>query len=180
MCTLLEKYEEDFFQCVNAKFRLRTLLRKGVITDTIKGEIENADDDDSREILFDHLKRNASIDTLKRYLEVATAADAYPKMQTLGGKMREELQQGGWLEVCAGVGGTYMYVCTCVYLFSLGSCVWGGLQVDLHVCVPECVYLSLNPLTNLAKEQGCVIMWTRFVQEIMNGSQWTCCMQVCA
>ena len=98
---LLEKYEDDFFHYINAKLRLRTLLRKGVITDTIKGEIENADDQDAKEILFDHLKRNANVDTLKRYLEVVIAADAHPNMQTLGRKMKEELQQGGWLEVSA-------------------------------------------------------------------------------
>ena len=102
---VLEKYEEDFFKCVNAKLRLRRLIRRGVITDTIKGDIESANDDEAREILFGHLKQNANADTLKKYLKVAIAAEGYPKMQSLGRKMMEELEQGGWLVLCV--------VCVC-------------------------------------------------------------------
>ena len=90
---VLEKYEEDFFQFINAKLCLRKLIRKAVITDTIKGEIESANDDDSREILFGYLKCNADVATLKNYLKVAIAADGYPNMQSLGKKMMEELPQ---------------------------------------------------------------------------------------
>ena len=98
---VLEQYEEDFFKCVNAKLRLRRLIRRGVITDTIKGDIESANDDEAREILFGHLKQNANVDTLKKYLKVAIAADSYPKMQSLGRKIMEELEQRGWSELCA-------------------------------------------------------------------------------
>ena len=93
MHVVLEKYEEDFFQFINAKLRLRKLIRKGVITDTIKEAIESANNDDSREILFGHLKCNADVATLKKYLKVAIAADGYPNMQSLGRKMMEELPQ---------------------------------------------------------------------------------------
>ena len=44
-------------------------------TDTIKEVIESANDDDAREILFSHLKCNADLDTLRKYLKVAIAAD---------------------------------------------------------------------------------------------------------
>ena len=97
---VLDKYEKEFIQYVNAKLCLRKLIRKGVITDTIKGAIESANDDDSREILFDHLRRNANVDTLKKYLKVAIAAKGYPNMQALGRRMKEELQQGSRLELC--------------------------------------------------------------------------------
>ena len=90
---VLEKYEEDFFQCVNAKLHLHKLIRKGVITETIKETIESANDDDAREILFGHLKCNADMATLKKYLKVAIAAEGYPNMQSLGRKMMEELPQ---------------------------------------------------------------------------------------
>ena len=90
---VLEKYEENFFQCVNAKLHLCKLTRKGVITETFKEEIESANDDDAREILFGHLKCNADVATLKKYLKVAIAADGYPNMQSLGKKMMEELPQ---------------------------------------------------------------------------------------
>ena len=91
---VLEKYEDDFFKCVDAKHRLRRLIRRGVITDTVRGDIQSANNDEAREILFDHLKQNATVDTLKKYLKVAIAANGYPKMQSLGRKMMEELEQG--------------------------------------------------------------------------------------
>ena len=97
MCAVLEKYEEDFFKCVDAKIRLLMLIRKGVITENIKVAIESADDVDSKEILYHHLKCNADVDSLLRYCEVAIAAEGYPKMQALGRNMQKELQQGGWL-----------------------------------------------------------------------------------
>ena len=97
VCAVLEKYEEDFFKCVNAKIRLLKLIRKGVITEDIKVTIESVDDEDSKEILYRHLKCNANVDTLLRYCEVAIAAEGYPNMQALGWSMQEELQQGGWL-----------------------------------------------------------------------------------
>ena len=90
---VLEKYEKDFFQFINAKLRLHKLIRKGVITDTIKEVIESANNDDAREILFSQLKCNADLDTLKKYLKVAIAAKGYPNMQSLGRKMMEELPQ---------------------------------------------------------------------------------------
>ena len=75
-----------------------------------------SNDDEAREILFDHLKQNANVDTLKKYLKVAVAADGYPNMQSLGRKMMEELEQGGWSELCDQlcVGGRG-HVCVCVY-----------------------------------------------------------------
>ena len=115
---VLEKYEKDFFKCVNAKLWLHKLIRRRVITDTIKEDIESANDDEARKILFDHLKQNANVDTLKEYLKVAIVAYDYPNMQSLGRKMMEDLQQGGWLELCAFL------------------CVQGGMCVCvLHLCL---------------------------------------------
>ena len=121
---VLEKYEEDFFKCVNAKLWLRKLIRRGMITGIIKGDIESANDDEAREILFDHLKQNANVDTLKKYLKVAIAADGDPKMQSLGRKLMEELEQGGWLKLC-----THLCVCVC-------ACV----RACVHVCLQCCKF----------------------------------------
>ena len=118
-------------QFVNAKLHLRKLIRKGVITDTIKGEIENASDDDSREVLFAHLKHNTDVDTLKKYLKVAIAASRYPNMQSLGRKMKEELKQGGRLELCALCRGCNVYVHACVHV-----CACGTWQFYLHNMTP--------------------------------------------
>ena len=95
MCTILKKHEEEFFKCVDAKVHLLKLIRKGVITEDIKVAIESADNEDSKEILYHHLKYNGSVDSLLRYSEVAIAADSRPSMHSLGKKMMEELQQGG-------------------------------------------------------------------------------------
>ena len=148
---VLEKYEEDFFKCVNAKLRLRKLIRRGVITDTIKGDIESANDDEAREILFDHLKQNANVDTLKKYLKVAIVAEGYPKMQSLGRKMMEELEQGGWSELCA-----YLslcgrkHVCVCV-------CVCGVWCVSMYMWEGVCVRCTCACISDTNIVQVCVI-----------------------
>ena len=108
----LEKYETEFFSVVNARLSLLRLKRKGVITQDIESRINAAtNDEDAQEILFAHLLRNADVDTLLKYCEVIIAANGYPKMQSLGTKMKEDLQcmQGGWLSV-----GVCVCVCVCV------------------------------------------------------------------
>ena len=97
MCAVLEKYEKDFFKCVNAKIRLLKLIRKGMITEDVKAAIESVDHEDSKEILYHHLKQNGNVDTLLEYAEVAISATAHPNMQALGKKLKEELLRGGWL-----------------------------------------------------------------------------------
>ena len=68
------------------------------------------------------------MDTLKEYCEVAIDAEGYPKMQSLGRKMMEELEQGGWSEL--GGGGS----CVCVR-----ACVCGVVCV-VWVQVSVCTY----------------------------------------
>ena len=96
---VLKKYEDEFFEVVNAKkLNLLKLKRKNVITADLISKIESADDENAKEILFDHLKSNADMATLKEYCEVVIAADGYPKMQQLGEKMLSELQSKGLLK----------------------------------------------------------------------------------
>ena len=104
---VLEKYEDDFFEVVNAKYNLLKLKRKGVITQDIERQILAINDDEAREILYDHLKRHGNLDALKEYCKVAIAADGYPNMQKLAEKIMKELSQGGWLK----------YICTFVQVF---------------------------------------------------------------
>ena len=49
-------------------------------------------EEDAQEILYEHLANHADVVTLMRYFEVIIAANGYPKMQSLGRKMMEELQ----------------------------------------------------------------------------------------
>ena len=96
MSEVLEKYEDTFFKVVNAKYNLLKLKRKGVITQDIERRISATNDDEGREILFDHLKHHGSVDTLREFCKVAIAADGYPNMQKLAEKMMKDLTQGGW------------------------------------------------------------------------------------
>ena len=100
---VLEKYEDTFFEVVNAKYNLLKLKRKGVIPQVIQRQISATDDDkECREILYDHLKHHGSEDTLMEFCKVAIAADGYPNMQKLGEKMMKELTQEGWFQyICA-------------------------------------------------------------------------------
>ena len=92
----LKKYETEFFEVVNPRLSLLRLVRKGVITEDVKSDINTSNTDDAREVLYHHLTHHANVDTLEEYLRVVIVADGYPKMQSLGKKMMEELEQRGW------------------------------------------------------------------------------------
>ena len=132
----LKKHDTEFFSVVNARLSLLRLKREGVITQDIESRINAAtNDEDAQEILFAHLLRNADVDTLLKYCEVIIAANGYPKMQSLGKKMKKDLQcmQGGWLcaSVCARV---CLCVCVCAHVGVHCACV--------VVCVLFCNKLS--------------------------------------
>ena len=91
----LETYEDDFLEVVNPKLRLRKLIREGVISSDVKTAIETANDEDAKDILFEHLQKNATVDTLRVYCDVAIAANGFPRMQKLGKKMMDALPPGG-------------------------------------------------------------------------------------
>jgi len=95
---VLEKHEEEFFEVVDAKLNLLRLKRKKVITESLVTKIESADSANARELLYDHLYRNADVRALREYCKMAVAADAVPKMQKLGEKMLSELPPEGVLE----------------------------------------------------------------------------------
>ena len=92
----LLKHETEFFEVVNPRLSLLRLVRKGVITEDVKSDINTSNTKDAREVLYHHLAHHANVDTLREYCEVAIDAEGYPKMQSLGRKMMKELPQGGW------------------------------------------------------------------------------------
>ena len=94
---------------VDPRLSLLRLVRKGVITEDVKSDINTSNTKDACEVLYHHLAHHANVDTLKEYCEVAIDAEGYPKMQSLGRKMMEELEQEGWSELCA-----HLCVCVCV------------------------------------------------------------------
>ena len=91
----LQKYETEFFEVVNPRLSLFRLVRKGVITEDVMSNINTSNTDDAREVLYHHLVHHANVCTLEEYLRVAIVADGYPKMQSLGRKIMEELEQRG-------------------------------------------------------------------------------------
>ena len=87
---------------VDAKIDLFWLLRKKVITESLKVQIESSDNRNAKEMLFHHLQCNADVAALREYCKMAVAADGFPNMQQLGEKMLSELQPEGVLEWCVG------------------------------------------------------------------------------
>ena len=91
----LQIYAKAFLDIVNPKLSLLKLEHKGVISLDAATAIENANEEDAKYLLFQHLEKNATVDTLREYCKVAIAADGYPRMQELGRKMMETLPLGG-------------------------------------------------------------------------------------
>ena len=92
----LETYEDEFLEVVNPKLSLLKLKYKGVISSDVRTAIESANDEDAKYTLLEHLQKNATVDTLKVYCDVAIAANGFPRMQELGKKMMDALSPGGW------------------------------------------------------------------------------------
>ena len=147
---VLEKYEDEFFKVVDAKINLLRLKRKKVITEGLISKIENADGENAKEILFDHLKSNADVANLREYCYMVIAADAYPKMQELGTKMLSELPPEGLLECC----------------------------VVLRVCVYVCVHTGVNTCPVLGVQAGVLLCYVVACMSIY-GRQCGLCVVVC-
>ena len=117
---ILKVYEDEFIDIVYAKQSLLKLKHKGVISQAVRTSIEDANDEDAKYLLFEHLQKNATIDTLREYCKVAIAADGFSRMQAFGRKMMETLSLGGWLELCSCLQawvGVCMW-CVCVSLLA--------------------------------------------------------------
>ena len=104
----LETYEDEFLEVVNPKLSLLKLKHKGVISADVRTAIESANDEDAKYILLEHLQKNATVETLRVYCDVAIAANGYSRMQELGKKMMAALPPGGWSGWFVVV-----YICLC-------------------------------------------------------------------
>ena len=95
------KKHETVFEVVDPRLSLLRLIRKGVIAEDAKSCIDSSNTNDACEVLYHHLAHHANVDTLKDYCEVA--------IDVTWEEDKEELQQGGWSELCA-----YVRLCMCV------------------------------------------------------------------
>ena len=91
----LETYEKEFLEVVNPKQSLFKLIHEGVISADVSTAIENANDENAKYILLEHLQKNATVETLRVYCDAAIAANGFPRMQELGKKMMDALPPGG-------------------------------------------------------------------------------------
>ena len=105
-----------------------------MISTDVKTSIKSANDEDAKYLLFEHLEKNATVDTLREYCKVAIAADGFSRMQELGRKMMEALPLNGWLIHGVGWVGTYLHT--------------------LHACVP-CAFVTLCIIQALLKTVLC-------------------------
>ena len=155
---VLEKYEEEFFEVVDATLNLLRLKRKKVITESLVTKIESADSANARELLYDHLYHHADVGALREYCKMAIAAEGVPNMQKLGKKMLSELPPEGVLEwrhccacacVCVCVCVCVCAVCVCVcwcMCACMCVCVCVCVCVCMYVCVYVCVYVYSVPV----------------------------------
>ena len=90
----LKTYDDEFVKVVNAKQSLLRLKHKGVISADVKTSIDGANEEDAKYLLFEHLEKTATVDTLREYCKVAIAG-GYPRMQELGRKMIKALPPEG-------------------------------------------------------------------------------------
>ena len=131
----LETYEDEFLEVVDPKLSLLKLKHKGVISADVRTAIESANDEDAKYTLLEHLQKNATMNTLRVYCDVAIAANGFPKIQELGRKMMDALPPGGlsalfvvvYLRLCWGV---CLHVCACVR-----ACVCYVLCVVVCMCI---------------------------------------------
>lgn len=108
---VLRKYEHEFFRVVNPIHRLHCLERKHVITDTLRTEIERADSETAKELLFKHMVYHANVAALREYCNIAVEAHSYPMMQHLGRNMLSELQPEGLSELCVHAACVFVLWC---------------------------------------------------------------------
>ena len=112
----LKNHETEFFTVINPRQSLLRLIRKGVITEDVQSSIDTSNTKDALEILYDHLKRHGSMNTLLEYCEMTIDADGLSNMQSFGRRMKEQLQHRGWLaNVCVCVCVCSVVVCSQVF-----------------------------------------------------------------
>ena len=128
---ILKKHDDEFFDVVNPKLHLLWLKRKEVISEGLIAEIKAADTRDAKEILFEHLHRNADVAALREYCKMAIAADGFPKMRKLGEKVLNELALEGLLGQC----GILYGVCVCVRV------KWVYFRFPEFECSIYCMYV---------------------------------------
>ena len=81
---------------MDAKDIAKTLQRKGVISEEIATDIATArSKTKANEVLYDHLRSQASVDDLKRLFQLFGEETGYSRMNAFGEDMLRKLEQRG-------------------------------------------------------------------------------------
>ena len=95
---ILEKHQERFISDIDAKEITGTLQRNGVISEEMAADIAHArSKTKANEVLYDHLRSQASEDDLKRLFQLCREKKGYSVMNAFGEDMLVELERRGKL-----------------------------------------------------------------------------------
>ena len=103
MDEVLRHFRKRFIEEVNAQRIVFKLEHMGIISDAVLTTVNREDGTTKQnEILYDHLKRTSTGDSLTTVCDVMISVSGNPKMNQFGQHMKNELQ-GKWV---------FVYVCT--------------------------------------------------------------------
>ena len=86
-----QKYEDKFLGSVNTHAIAGLLAIKKVIPGDLCFELERTGNDKATEMLFLHMRDHGSLETVRRLCDVMIGKEGYPKMNSLGRDMKEDL-----------------------------------------------------------------------------------------
>ena len=86
-----QKYEDKFLGSVNTHAIAKLLAIKKVIPGDLCFELEKTGNDKATEILFLHMRDHGLLETVHSLCDVMIGKEGYPKMNSLGQDMQEDL-----------------------------------------------------------------------------------------
>ena len=101
MDEVLCHFRKRFIKEVDAQHIVSDLKHKGIISDAVFTAVNREDGTTRRnEILYDHLEKSSTRDSLTTVCDAMISVSGHPKMNQLGQHMKNMLQ-GKWVFVCA-------------------------------------------------------------------------------
>ena len=88
---VFQKYEDKFLGNVDTHAIAKLLEIKKVIPGDLCFKLERTGNDEATEMLFLHMKDHGSLETVRSLCDVMIGKEGYPKMNSLGRDMKEDL-----------------------------------------------------------------------------------------
>ena len=118
-----------------------------MITEDLIPKIENSNHANAKEILFEHLMRNADVAALRMYCKMAIDVDGLPNMQKLGRKMLNDLGPG----VCVSSHARHLH-----YMHAVGIRTTYVCMYPCHYCLGR-VSLNLSTVPRMSSPSYVVL-----------------------